>query len=58
MVADKVAKFHQATFSQVIAGTTNWICVHPHLRSFIFYLSTFRERRASIEAFRRGQASE
>lgn len=58
MVADKVAKYHQETFSQVIAGTTNWISVHPHLRSFIFYLSTFRERRARIEAFRRGQPSE
>lgn len=54
MIADKVAKFHQHTFSNVIAGTTNWISVHPHLRSFIFYLSSFRERRSRIEAHRRG----
>ncbi len=38
MVADKVAKFHQETFSHVITGTSNWITAHPHLRSFIFYL--------------------
>lgn len=57
MVADKVAKFHQRTFSQVIAGTSNWITAHPHLRGFIFYLSTFRERRSRIEALRR-QASD
>jgi hypothetical protein len=56
MVADKVAKFHQGTFSQVITGTSNWITSHPHLRGFIFYLSTFRERRSRIEALRR-QAS-
>ncbi len=53
MIADKVAKFHQSTFSQVIKGTTSWITIHPHLRSFIFYLSTFRERRSRIEAYRR-----
>ncbi|MFX1491697.1 MAG: hypothetical protein ACFFBU_05505 [Promethearchaeota archaeon] len=53
MVADKVAKFHQHTFSNVITGTANWISVHPHLRSFVFYLSSFRERRSRIESFRK-----
>jgi hypothetical protein len=33
--------------------TADWILNNHKLRKFIFYMSTFRERRASIEAARR-----
>ena len=53
MVADKIAKFHQQTFRNMIGSVTHWMSTHPHLRSFTLYMSTFRERRARIEATRR-----
>jgi hypothetical protein len=52
-IADKVAKWHYSAFSRIADSTREWILNNPKLREFIFYMSTFRERRARIEAARR-----
>jgi len=52
-IADKVAKWHYAAFSRIADSTREWILNNQKLRKFIFYMSTFRERRARIEATRR-----
>ncbi len=51
--ADKVAKWHYSSFKRVAESTGKWILNNHKLRRFIFYMSTFRERRARIEATRR-----
>jgi hypothetical protein len=52
-IADKIAKHHYAQFKRVADSTATWILNNPKLRRFIFYMSTFRERRSTIEATRR-----
>jgi len=52
-VADKIAKWNYSQFRVVVDTTAEWILNNHKLRKFIFYMSTFRERRASIEAARR-----
>jgi hypothetical protein len=52
-VADKLAKWHVAIFIKIIESLKLWIKDNPSLRDFIFYMSTFRERREEIEKFRR-----
>ncbi len=52
-VADKIAKWNYSQFKCVADSTANWILNNHKLRKFIFYMSTFRERRASIEQARR-----
>ena len=52
-VADKIAKWNYSQFKRVVDTTANWILNNHKLRRFIFYMSTFRERRATIEAARR-----
>ncbi|MDH5482915.1 MAG: hypothetical protein OEY22_08565 [Candidatus Bathyarchaeota archaeon] len=52
-IADKVAKWNYGQFKRVVDTTADWILNNHKLRKFIFYMSTFRERRASIEAARR-----
>ncbi len=52
-IADKVAKWHYSQFRCVVDTTAAWILNNHKLRKFIFYMSTFRERRASIEQARR-----
>jgi hypothetical protein len=52
-IADKVAKWHYASFRRIGESTGEWILNNPKLREFVFYMSTFRERRARIEATRR-----
>ena len=52
-IADKIAKWNYSQFKCVVDTTANWILNNHKLRKFIFYMSTFRERRASIEAARR-----
>jgi len=52
-IADKIAKWNYSQFKCVVDTTTDWILNNHKLRKFIFYMSTFRERRASIEAARR-----
>jgi hypothetical protein len=52
-IADKIAKWNYSQFKRVVDTTANWILNNHKLRRFIFYMSTFRERRATIEATRR-----
>ena len=51
--ADKIAKWNYSQFKCVADSTANWLLNNHKLRKFIFYMSTFRERRASIEQARR-----
>ena len=52
-IADKVAKWNYGAFKRVVDSTREWILNNHKLRKFVFYMSTFRERRARIEASRR-----
>lgn len=52
-VADKVAKYHYDQVKGMIESTGNWLMNRPDLREFLFYLSSFRERRSSVEQSRR-----
>ena len=52
-IADKIAKWNYSQFKCVVDSTAGWILNNHKLRKFIFYMSTFRERRASIESARR-----
>jgi hypothetical protein len=52
-IADKIAKWNYSQFKGVVDTTALWILNNHKLRRFIFYMSTFRERRASIEQARR-----
>ena len=52
-IADKIAKWNYGQFKCVVDTTADWILNNHKLRRFIFYMSTFRERRTAIEAARR-----
>ncbi len=52
-IADKIAKWNYSQFKRIVDTTAHWILNNHKLRKFIFYMSTFRERRATIEAARR-----
>ena len=52
-IADKVAKWNYNQVKKIIDTTGQWIINRNDLRKFVFYMSTFRERRAQIEAARR-----
>lgn len=52
-IADKIAKWHYGQFKRIADTTANWILNNHKLRKFVFYMSTFRERRTAIEATRR-----
>jgi hypothetical protein len=54
-IADKIAKWNYGQFRRVVDTTADWIVNNHKLRRFVFYMSTFRERRATIEATRREQ---
>jgi len=53
-IADKVCKWYYGQARKIINSTGHWIRNHQDLRRFVFYMSTFRERRAEIESIRRG----
>jgi hypothetical protein len=52
-IADKVAKWNYGQFKCVVDTTAAWILNNHKLRKFVFYMSTFRERRSQIEQTRR-----
>jgi hypothetical protein len=52
-IADKVAKWHYGEAARLIDTMGEWIINNRSLRDFVFYMSTFRERRAQIELTRR-----
>jgi len=55
-IADKIAKWNYTQFKNVVDSTATWILNNHKLRKFIFYMSTFRERRSQIEQTRRHSA--
>jgi hypothetical protein len=52
-IADKIAKYNYTQFKRIADSTADWLLNNRKLRKFIFYMSTFRERRTAIEATRR-----
>jgi len=52
-IADKIAKWNYSQFKCVVDTTADWVLNNHKLKRFVFYMSTFRERRTSIEAARR-----
>ena len=52
-IADKIAKYNYVEFKRIADSTATWLLNNHKLRKFIFYMSTFRERRSAIEATRR-----
>jgi hypothetical protein len=52
-IADKIAKYNYGQFKRIADSTATWILNNNKLRKFIFYMSTFRERRTQIETTRR-----
>ncbi|MHA2200790.1 MAG: hypothetical protein ACXABN_12975 [Candidatus Thorarchaeota archaeon] len=52
-IADKVAKYYWSQFKGMVESTGVWLVNRPDLREFLFYLSSFRERRTNIEQSRR-----
>ena len=52
-IADKVAKWHNEEMRRIIDTTGKWLMNNPGLRQFVFYMSTFRERRGEVEGSRR-----
>jgi hypothetical protein len=54
-IADKIAKWNYSQFKSVVDTTAAWILNNHKLRKFIFYMSTFRERRSQIEQNRRAR---
>ncbi len=55
-IADKIAKWNYMQFRNLVDSTAKWILNNHKLRKFIFYMSTFRERRSQIEQTRRDSA--
>ncbi|MGD9397333.1 MAG: hypothetical protein PVJ05_12950 [Candidatus Thorarchaeota archaeon] len=54
-IADKVAKYYWSQFKGMVESAGVWLINRPDLREFLFYLSSFRERRSSVEQSRRQQ---
>lgn len=52
-IADKVAKWHNSEMRKIIDSTSIWLTNNRDLRQFVFFMSTFRERRNKLEATRR-----
>jgi len=52
-IADKIAKMNYSQFKRVVDTVADWLLNNHKLRKFIFYMSTFRERRTTIEDARR-----
>ena len=52
-IADKIAKWNYNQSRSIVDTTATWILNNHKLRRFIFYMNTFRERRASYENARR-----
>ncbi|MFX1484815.1 MAG: hypothetical protein ACFFCP_16680, partial [Promethearchaeota archaeon] len=52
-IADKVAKYYWSQFKGMVESAGVWLVNRPDLREFLFYLSSFRERRSSVEQSRK-----
>jgi hypothetical protein len=54
-IVDKVAKWHNEQFRGIVDSTSTLISCDKGLKNFVFYMSTFRERRESFESSRKRQ---
>lgn len=52
-IADKVAKWNNECFRRMVDTTASWIMTNRDVRDFVFYMSSFKERRSGIEQSRR-----
>jgi len=56
-IADKIAKWHTGLAMKMVRSVKRLVLNNPEMRSFLFYMSTFRERREGIERGRRRRRS-
>jgi hypothetical protein len=54
-IADKIAKWHNKEFRNIVDSTSLLISCDKSLKDFLFYMNTFRENRHLYEAGRRSQ---
>jgi hypothetical protein len=52
-IADKVAKWHNQEFRNIVDSTTLLISNKKNMRNYLFYMSSFREKRQEFESNRR-----
>jgi hypothetical protein len=52
-VADKIAKWHNQEFKKIVDSTSHLITCNKNLKSFVYYMNTFREKRQGFESNRR-----
>lgn len=52
-VADKVAKWHNEEFRNIVDSTGHIISCNKNLKNFVYYMNTFREKRQAFESNRR-----
>jgi len=51
-IADKAAKWHYSLFKRVIDSMKNWVANNREVKRFIFYMSSFRDKRSEFEQAR------
>lgn len=52
-IADKVAKWHNQEFRNIVDSTTLLISNKKNMRNYLFYMNSFREKRQEFESNRR-----
>ena len=52
-VADKVAKWHNEEFRNIVDSTCHLMSCNKNMKNFVYYMNTFRERRQTFESNRR-----
>ncbi len=52
-IADKVAKWHNQEFRNMVDSTTLLISNKKNMRNYLFYMNSFREKRQEFESNRR-----
>lgn len=52
-VADKVAKWHNGQFRNIVDSTSHLMLCNKNMKNFVYYMNTFRERRQTFESNRR-----
>ncbi|MHA1710856.1 MAG: hypothetical protein ACTSUS_02130, partial [Candidatus Freyarchaeota archaeon] len=54
-IADKIAKWHYHIFKKIIDSAKTWVMNRKDVRSFVFYMSSFRDKRSEFEQARRSR---
>ena len=52
-VADKVAKWHNSLFRNIVDSTSHLMSCNKNMKNFVYYMNTFRVRRETFESNRR-----